>query len=112
MEERPFVSVKEAAQLLEFHPESVRRLIHLGRLPAIRLHANGNFRIPRTAVLAYVSPKPKPPIRHVPTVADVPQPVVPTTPDVPQQEVDDIPQPPAWDWNAFWRGATLGLGGK
>ncbi len=51
MSEKPFLSVKEAAELLGAHHTTITAAIESGKLPAIRLSdAHQGTRIPRTAL--------------------------------------------------------------
>jgi excisionase family DNA binding protein len=51
METSPkFVTLNEAARLLGASVSTVRRMIKEGRLPAVRLRANGQPRVPRAAI--------------------------------------------------------------
>lgn len=46
-----FVSVSRAAALLSYHPETIRRFIHEGRIPeAFRLTPRSPWRIPMSAI--------------------------------------------------------------
>lgn len=52
MSEREFLSIKEFAQLIGVHPNTVRNAIFSGRIYAFRVGSGGKspFRIPRTEV--------------------------------------------------------------
>jgi excisionase family DNA binding protein len=48
------LTVDETAKLLRVHPETVRRYIHAGRLPAVRI--GRHVRIDRSAIEAFAEP--------------------------------------------------------
>jgi len=55
---RELVTVKEAAQRLRLHPQTVRRMIDDGRIPAAQLGGSGcAIRIPDVVVQRLVTPK-------------------------------------------------------
>jgi excisionase family DNA binding protein len=54
------VTVTQAAAILSVHPQTIRRLIATGRLPALRLSAapHGHLRIPAGALDRFMSDEP------------------------------------------------------
>jgi excisionase family DNA binding protein len=54
-DDRKFITVAEAAEILRVHPESVRRMIRAGKIP--RLQVGQTIRIPADALDALVSVK-------------------------------------------------------
>lgn len=61
-----YLSVCQAARLLGISPESVRRRISRGQLPAVRDRVSRRFRIPHAAIMALLEPvTPAPVLRPV-----------------------------------------------
>jgi excisionase family DNA binding protein len=56
---REFLTVQETAAHLNVHPQTIRRHIANGRLPAVRLTDSGPMRIPREALDAYLWSDPR-----------------------------------------------------
>ena len=51
-----YLTVKEAAQVLRLHPDSVRAAIKTGRLAAYRNGPRGRYYITQKAIEAYLKP--------------------------------------------------------
>ena len=51
-----YLTVKEAAQVLRLHPDSVRAAIKTGRLAAYRNGPRGRYYITEKAIEAYLKP--------------------------------------------------------
>jgi len=54
--ESQLLHVKEAANRLHVKPERIRRAIHAGELPAVRLGEHGRFRIRSRDLADYLRP--------------------------------------------------------
>jgi excisionase family DNA binding protein len=54
--DKSLLQVKEAAEILDLSPITVRRAIHDGELAAVRLGSNGRYRVRRDALEAFLRP--------------------------------------------------------
>jgi excisionase family DNA binding protein len=50
MKAKTFIDIRETADFFDVHPQTVRRWIRAGLVPATRVGPLGDFKIPRAAV--------------------------------------------------------------
>lgn len=56
MPDAPLLTTREVAAALHVHPNTVKRLIHRGRLqPAYRISRRGDWRVPQASLDAYLA---------------------------------------------------------
>jgi excisionase family DNA binding protein len=64
-----FVSVIQAAEILGVSENTVRRMVHAGRLPSLRTSERGRIRIPLTALQTCPRPTNGTGLDHVGSIA-------------------------------------------